>query len=908
MVKFISAYQMSSVNAKAVSVLTDGLKVNVDSSLHITATASLEGIQRQFGLNALSIATFLDLAIFSSEAVSEPISLSLFPQAKLSHIEYGEQKKGWRNHVKHMKMSQPVLDGVTVRELAVQTDMDDSARRLFLRSSKTVLKSLSWACSAGFSPEDFRPNDDFEKSLKEIWTKAESKIFAAKVRELLWSEDASTKLNLKGILSHLTGSKSQSFDVFLHGFYFYTPIQWKLFHVLNAIPGVNVHAIVHDDGEGESYRIWREFFTERFGFRFPGKVRGTENRQSPALIFLNDVLGNRRPDFVPAGVDIIECNSPAEFARDYFQLFDEVKSQTDVSTALFAADEKSISKYLHRIGKDQTSVDTNLLQMPVGAFLVALHNCLVRNSRGELALRLSINEMATMLSSGFVPALAADSAGAELSEKISEVIQFYQGCEDPIDWKSRSSNHERLILSELAAFPQGIDRHPVLQRNMEVVENPLLLLPWANLSHHQVSLLREGIHEVVDLAEKILESASLEGTTIHRHISNLVRELAYGLQNLSENDRALIEQKFNVTGLDNEMAMDVDALVEIVDLILQRKTEFAIDELGEDGDDDESMALPLRALDVCGFDKTPRPIVIANLSDQAFPQQPANWPWPFTQDNLSHASNLDSTVSTAEIIKTRARTASMADVYLLSLAFGVANNEHRVRLSWISDVAGIKQELSPIIRLLAAPSQNTPTPLRDCLIGVPISQSLSAAEIESAHVVIADELAAVTEFETQSKLDGFGLVPSSSIHLCERRFALQWAFGQPQFVAEHMQANLHGHLYGWLQVVRRVGAQNALRTVEDFWRHLSSVLRAGSRAMNFIRWKGARPNWIFFGKGNKSGDSSFDRAYQHALGIRKPFENVWSNTNFQFLPQGSAETDACQLCPINKTCSLRIIK
>ncbi len=899
---------MSSVSLRAISVLIDALSVDVGTLIHVTATSSLEKVQRQAGINAISIAKLLDIAILSSDIVADPVPVSLYPSTGLPEVEHEEQRRDWQKNVRNIKMSQPVLDGMAFRKVVEQANFDAKTKKLVLDSYKTILKSLSWAASAGFKPNDFMPSDDFEIALKDVWEKVDSNIFAAKVRSALWAKDASDKLSLVKILTHLTGSKSQAFNIFLHGFYFYTPAQWRFFHLLNSIPGVNVHAIVHDDGEGESFRVWREFFTERFGFSFPGKVKSVEKRQTPALIFLNDVLGNKRPDFVPAGIEVVECNSPAEFTRDYFQLSDELKAQKDLSVALYAADEKSISKYIHRLGRDTQSVEANLLQMPVGAFLIALHNCLKRNARRELSLQISLDDMGTMLSSGFVPSIAADSAGLELVEKIPEIIQFFQGCEDAFDWETRALNLERLVLSDLSAFPSGLGGMSVRDRNAIIVENPLLLLPWANLSHHQVALLREGILEVVALARKILESADAEGTTIHRHVSNLVSELAYGLQNVPDSERELIEQKFNVSGLDNETAMDVDALVEIVDMILQRKTEFEIDELAEDFDSDSSKALPLRALDVFGFEKSPRPIVISNLSDQVFPQQPAIWPWPFSPVSLSQKPDSEGGVTSSEIVQARSRTASLADIYLLSLAFSVADKDNRVRLSWISDVAGTKQELSPIVRLIAAPESGAPSALKESIVGVPITQVLSASEVEGQLSAIADELPDVGQFELQPILDEFGLVPVSSMHVCKRRFALQWAFGEPQFLAEHMQANLHGHLHGWLQVVSGLPARKALRMVEDFWRHLSSVLRSGSRAMNFIRLGKARPVQLFTGKGSASRQGTFDIAYQHAMGRRKPIDGIWSSSSFQFLPPGSDETDACQMCPINKNCSVRIIK
>lgn len=905
----IPSYYLASTSSKAIQELAKGLKIDLTGVLHITATSTLESAQGAAGYNSISIAKLIDLVVLSGPVTYSPLDYQSFPRRRSDSDDYHDKVSSWNNQVRNIKMSQPVMDGVKFREVASNIDLSARTRAVFLRSSRTILKAISWASSAGFRPEDFTPSDEFDIALKRVWESADAHIFSSKVRNFFWDEKSEAANSLGQIVEYLADSGAPLVNVFLHGFHYYTPVQWRLFNILNNLPNVNLHCIVHDDGESETHAIWRSFYTTRFGFKKIGSVKSVDAKVSPSLEFLNDVLGSKRPDFVPTGVEIVECNSPAEFARDFDQQYRDNYARNEAITFIYAADEKSVAQYLHRIDMQSEVGESNLLQMPVGAFLVALHNCLRRDTNGQVHISISSVDMLTMLTSGFVPAMAADSHGEVVARKIPEVIKFFHDCVDITDWTLRAENLERLLLSEQSDCPDGIDNLSVVDRNAAVANNPLLLLPWANLSHHEVFMVREAIQEVISLTQRILENATSEGTTIHKHISNLMSELVYGLQNLSESERAAIESKLNAAGFDNVMAVDGDALIEIVDFVLQRKTDFGLDELDEpEGVEDSRKVMPLRALDVFGFDKRPRPIAIANLSDQAFPQQPAGWPWPLAPEKFSNIDSTSERAISAEIIATRARTASLSDTYLLGLALGATDSDNRARLSWISDVAGSRQELSPLVRLISKPDGKVPDGLAGALGGIPIGQSLSASELEATTTLIKDDQGEVNLTDFDDELRGFGPIPSSSAHVCQRRFALQWVFGSPQFVADHMQENLHGNLYGWLQIAGKQLATNALRIVEDYWRHLSPILRSGSRAMNFIRLGGARPELVFYGRGQVAGIKPIDIAYQHAIGRSRPIAGIRDDLRFRFLPEATPDADACQVCPINKNCSVRAIK
>lgn len=903
------SYYLASTSSKAIQELARALKIDLASVLHITATSTLEAAQGVAGYNAISIAKLIDLVVLSSPVTNNPLEFRSFPRRKRDADDYHDKISNWNKQVRNLKMSQPVMDGVKFREVASSIVSSPRTRAVFLRSSRTILKAISWASSAGFRPADFTPGDEFDIALKRVWESADAHIFSSKVRNFLWDEKSEAANLLGQIVEYLADSGAPLQNVFLHGFHYYTPVQWRLFKILNNLPNVKLHCIVHDDGESETHAIWRSFYTTRFGFKKVGSVKSVDAKVSPSLEFLNDVLGSKRPDFVPTGIEIVECNSPAEFARDFDRQFRDNYARNEAITLIYAADEKSVAHYLHRIDLQSGAGESNLLQMPVGAFLVALHNCLRRDTNGDVQISISSVDMLTMLTSGFVPAMAADSHGEVVARKIPEVIKFFHDCVDVMDWTLRAENLERLILSEQSDLPDGIENLSLADRNSTVANNPLLLLPWANLSHHEVSMVREAIQEVIFLTQRILENATSEGSTIYKHISNLMGELVYGLQNLSEIERAAIESKLNAAGFDNVTAVDGDALIEIVDFVLQRKTDFGLDELDElEGDADSRKVMPLRALDVFSFEKRPRPIAIANLSDQAFPQQPAGWPWPLAPEKFSNIDSTSERAISAEIIATRARTASLADTYLLGLALGATDSDNRARLSWISDVAGNKQELSPIVRLISKPDGKVAEGLASALGGIPIAQSLSASELESTTTLIVEDQKDANLADFDDELRGFGLIPASSAHVCQRRFALQWAFGSPQFVADHMQENLHGNLYGWLQVARRQFASSALRIVEDYWRHLSPILRSGSRAMNFIRLGGARAELVFYGRGQVAGGKPIDIAYQHAMGKSRPIAGIKDDQHFRFLPEASTDADACQICPINKNCSVRAIK
>ena len=125
------------------------------------------------------------------------------------------------------------------------------------------------------------------------------------------------------------------------------------------------------------------------------------------------------------------------------------------------------------------------------------------------------------------------------------------------------------------------------------------------------------------------------------------------------------------------------------------------------GDDPERTKVKqLRGLDALGLLRVDSDLHLANMAEDAFPTGGQAVGWPFTLADLRAAPDgPDEAVEpvTAGLLEMRAQTAALSDLYLFWLALDGVAPGRKVRISWVSDSAGERRRLSPIVSLLTVP-------------------------------------------------------------------------------------------------------------------------------------------------------------------------------------------------------------
>jgi hypothetical protein len=109
---------------------------------------------------------------------------------------------------------------------------------------------------------------------------------------------------------------------------------------------------------------------------------------------------------------------------------------------------------------------------------------------------------------------------------------------------------------------------------------------------------------------------------------------------------------------------------------------------------------------------------------------------------------------------------------------------------------------------------------------------------------------------------------------------------------------LYGNMYGAGQM-RVNHITPAL--VEALWPHLTPGEKSSRINAGRVKQGGARPNWMYTLKGNKTGTDIHSIAYKEAIGDKK--QTIYSLGESHFLPKGYTDTNKGHICA---NCAVRI--
>ncbi|MDR7161383.1 hypothetical protein [Arthrobacter sp. BE255] len=803
-----------------------------------------------------------------------------------------------------------------LRKYARQVAPNDGMAKLLVKSRREFSRSIHTLIASGISPKDLtNVSDGLGRAALEAWAWLEREIpsLAASRRDL-WMNFQEFQAQTTPLARDLRGRIERALDVAFgvcapgerrvivhHGFYFFTPPQWALFQLLRRIPSIDQIFIVHDDGANPAFESWRRFFTEEWGMPAPEEFKASsgdaaaESNVGPRGGALLQALRGETVfvDGLPERLSILECRSPAELVREWRR--ETVEAQGDLPIR-FAGDAQSIERLVRRLGRDTDSGRVDLAQLPIGAFLLALHDCIKPINGGGAEVVLTSEALLDIAASGYLHPNEGRRPATEYVGALRRAMPFFAGCSTGEQWRERALNLHRLILAEVVPLGEKAAPSSDIERLRLAAGNPLRLVPWGDLSCDEAA----GIADVVSLVVTLVGGiASRERIALKDHVRFIRSNLQHGMSNLDDEARLEIAAKvdgFSI-GLDDEI--DVDGLVDVVAMLLGRTAEF--DAFGE-LETKLSGVRDLRGLDALGMRKVARDLHITNLSEGIFPSSVKAVGWPFRMEDIA-GGEVDSI--TVEVLAARADNAALGDLYLLWLALEGVQPGNKVTLSWISDVGGERRNPSAVLSLLTLP------PRLSCAIriragGLPIDTIRPAVDMGAIRERPASPAQSVS---TEDLALAVGKIPSrasASATACSRRLALQWILGPSHaFQSEHHHAMLHGNVIGAVVKLNRLTEDEARRAANDLWRHLTPGQRSSSYARRVVKVSrgSAAGQWVFTLAGKRSpADGPLDRAYQAAMTDAEAGVEEVAPFDSDYLPPGVDDSSICEYCPVRLSC------
>lgn len=909
-----------------------------DEACHVSATSSLSDALDQAELKAICIANLIDLLLYSRASAGRPINLGQYPSATAGQPDSSEHKdaiRTWRGLISGLRLQTSVRFDETLRRVYEANGTDSRLMSVLLHGRRDLQRVLQSLIAAGFKPcdDDLKPASELGRVALRVWSQAEARIPSLSwIRNDLWSSDALTRTDvlshLRAVLTHTFGQRDR-WTLVYHGFYFFTPPQWALFQLLREAEFVNQVFVVHDNGSSPMYETWRRFFNEALEMPTPSLDVRQPPTATAAGTALEAALTGRRIDGgatkdslrilkCPTVVDLISEFTRARTVANQGQAgHGDGSIQRGRRPSLYAAQRSEIARIWNRLAPDQTNgMDARLAQLPIGAFLLRLHECIQPGgSPGSWSLILTEEAVRDLVHSGFV--LPKQSPHwHEAPRAMRQALPFFRGCQHASEWLERARQLERMVIDHVARFGIRDENAGFPDRIASAVANPLRLVPWGDLSLTQAKTVRVIFEAIVTALEQIARNKHVNLRDIGARLRG---HLEAGLESIPAGERAVLEAKLDglesrglTTGDDDDI--HVVGLIDIVQILLGQCTSFDEHEMDDESNPhvgtDRSIAM-LRGLDALGFTASEEDIHIANLSDGAFPSVVPAVGWPFTRQDLAGGECLQ---HSRRILEARSDYAALSDLYLLWLSLNGVREGKRVTLSWISDQGGVTQSLSGIIGLLVTPDHRRFEEIARRVGGLSIERAQAETGTAADLTVVSSAVPKAEERDVKATLFKLKQEAVAASIVCPRRFALQWLLGpSPAFQPGFLQNMLCGNTVG--AMVRGLGVDEAQARsiVSDFWRHLTPGERASSFAKRVIHpTHGAKPQWrlSLFGSLKRERNTPLDRAYQYATNPAVPPPDGLAQDQVRgLLPTGArSEHDAkcCLYCPVQARCKERV--
>lgn len=875
-----------------------------ESSTHVTATTTLAAAVCDTHAVGLPIATLLDLVTMPGLSGDMALPVTGFPgPADRAAGNYSEGLKQWQSEATGRRIRIAIQVDDSLRAF-VREHAPDAAGRALLASRREYARTVHTLVASGVDPAHLRAGDAVGQLATRAWLKAEKDVPALGApRDLLWGdleevEDQSTP-QARNLVSRVRDALRAAFGaqdrwtVVHHGFYFYTPPQWALFQVLRRMPDVDQVFVVHDDGVNPVLSTWRHYFRSDLSMPVPRlHIRQEVVTTAAAALWRSvtgDLVGN-----APA-VQVRECRSPTELVRLWQE---EDMAESSPSPIRYAAAAQDVERYVQRLGGNARQVPPRLTELPVGTFLMALHRCIRQDADGSTSVRFDGDTLMDMVGSGFLESPISDPCAAPAV--LRRCLPYFRGCRTGEEWLKRADRLRSSVENRVSPLGANDTCENDLERIKTAAGNPVRLVPWADLSTQEAKAIEVSVRRVVDLVH---ETSRRERVALRDHLGFVRERLERSLRSLPAQEQAAITARIRGFDVATDDEIDVGGLVDVVAMLLGRSADV---DPWDSSEDPQGAVKQLRALDALGLARTSQNLHLANLAEDAYPTVSRPIGWPYALEDLRRSGEAVEPV-TVDLLSLRSSTAPLGDLYLFWLALDGVDDERTITLSWVSDHAGERRPLSPVVSLLTIPNARSEA-VREVAGGLSVSKvgtpesSAALTQRPNPSTEVVDE---PSIDELLARVDPRA---SASAIACPRRFAIQWAMGPTgSFGPEHQQAMLYGNVTNALSRLKLESEFGAYATTNEVWAHLTDGQKASSidRAAIRHRARSASPAWLHTLSGSSSGTSKIDRFLQSAKSGTPAKAADVAPDGDQFLPTGTDDPQVCSVCPVQSRCSQR---
>lgn len=362
----------------------------------------------------------------------------------------------------------------------------------FSKNRKEIYNSIRALVEAGMFPADLVPQNDEERLFQMIWEKVEATdlsygIFRSNLYKYAVSEES-----FKHILENYREIEKSDVIV-LHGFYYITPIQERIFDIFEAhgkqliflgcIEGTNV----------ATNQIWVENFAEVNGYEPTSEwVQGCLNNKAN----LFGTVFNGTDGLSPLeNVVIKRYKTEAMFIKD-------IKRIDEDGFKLYSMDSRKTEAILKEVCPEKFK-KRHLLSYPVGQYFYTLHSLW----DSKTGLSIDAESIQRCFSSGWV--ISGNKNGRDYTHQLEMMSPFFENCHKFDDWKIRMAELKQLAATFEDTFEKHIKDMPLDNQNRHrIMSNPFLNFSFLAVDKADANAVFELISTIFQTAEDLFGDGS----------------------------------------------------------------------------------------------------------------------------------------------------------------------------------------------------------------------------------------------------------------------------------------------------------------------------------------------------------------------------------------------------------------
>ncbi|MBL0387271.1 hypothetical protein JJB07_11475 [Tumebacillus sp. ITR2] len=521
-------------------------------------------------------------------------------------------------------------------------------------------------------------------------------------------------------------------QIILHGFYFITPLQHRIFKLFENAGIELVFLNLYDERYKKTFAPVRTFIEAWVPYEDWSHLPIFDGPEiSMGEMFANLYESDRLQDTSHSGYEV--TLKPHANFHSLLDEYTEYPNGRDGSVEYYSPEHEPLNDRIMEYYPEYFK-ERHFLAYPIGQYLLHLHR-MWNEIRQELIL--DEQSLFECFASGWLR--EGDHNGRQYLTDLRDLLPYFQGCRTYCEWAE--------LLEELIDMKKNLSMvwQPVpssetsSQRFHEMMGDPLLRFSFMKVQEDNLKVVILLVRKLWEQALELFGQKNAR-TSLSEHFVKLERLLQSGLSDeaLLESERAALER------LREELASPRDEKEKYRVQDLAVAISLYLSNVFSDEGERDRMIRSFDDLDGVSFLQNKR-IHVCGLSEEALPKNQFVLPWPLTRPLLEKLTEIPE----IRMMLYRDKYSSEFARYLFYhvLAF----SQEPVSLSWMRDWGGKDLEESVYVKVL----------------GLPVSEE--ARSIESTQSKI--EMPLQEEFEiAYNYMEGYPIDAVAEHELCPRRF------------------------------------------------------------------------------------------------------------------------------------------